>query len=771
MTTKSSIYLTALTVFLLFSHSTRAQHTPPQLTDKASIEAVVAAMTLPEKAALVVGGNKDVLQQVNEEIIGAQSDRVPGAAGQTQAVPRLGIPSIVLADGPMGVRINATREGDDRTYYATKFPSPNVLASSWDTALVRKVGWATGRELKAYGIDLLLAPGMNIQTYLLNGRNYEYFSEDPLLTGIMATAHVKGVQANGVGATIKHFTAFNQRANNTVNAIIRQRALREIYLRGFKIAVKQASPWALMDAYNKINGVWATENEELLTDVLREEWGFDGFTMTDWEFTPRDEAQQMRAGTNLLMPGREEQQKAIIEAVETGKLDEAVLDRRVSEILGIIIRTPTFKGHTPSGDPDLDLHARIAREAAADGMILLKNEGDALPVSSANRLAIFGTPHIETMTGGRGSALVSARYAVGIPEGLKTAGYQLDEDLRKRYRNYVDSLRATEEYEKTEGDFFVSTYPKLPEMDIAKEARIAAESSDLGLILLASEHGTYGSDRSLEDFYLSESHQKMIADVSQAFKKAGKPVVVILNTEGPLEIASWKDKVDAILLAWQPGQELGHALADVLTGRVNPSGKLPQTLPADYRDLPYADRYPGKPEAFEYTEDIYVGYRYHSTFQVDPVYEFGYGLSYTTFEYTALEIEHTPFDGKANISVTVKNAGDRPGREVVQLYVEAPEGGLENPALELKAFGKTRELLPGDAQTLHFELDAQTLASFDPNRSAWILQKGSYAVLAGASSEDIRQTTTFTVGDEIVVEEVRDVLAPEKEIEVLSRSN
>ncbi|MFC4321466.1 glycoside hydrolase family 3 N-terminal domain-containing protein [Litchfieldia salsa] len=749
-----------------------SQQQVPQLVDAASINAVIAAMTVTEKAAMVVGANSVALDPVNGEIIGTQSRKVPGAAGQTQAIPRLGIPSIVLADGPMGVRINPTREGTDQTFYATKFPSPNVLASSWDTELVNKVGVATAAELKAYGIDLLLAPGMNIQSYLLNGRNYEYFSEDPLVTGTMTAEFVNGVEDNGVGTTIKHFAAYNQRTNNNGNMIISQRALREIYLKGFEIAVKESQPWAIMDSYNMINGTYATENKDLLTSVLREDWGFKGFAMTDWEFGARDIVKQIEAGTNLLMPGSLNQVNRIIAAVNDGSLDEKYLDRNIKEILNVVIETPTFKGHVATNTPDLEAGAKIARQAAADGMVLLKNEEKALPIAESVSVSLFGTPTIETMTGGRGSALVYAPYQIGIPEGLKDAGLTINEELLSKYETYVDELRASDEYKQTPGNFFVSTFPTLPEMDVTQDAIAAAESTDVGIIVLSSEFGTYGSDRSKEDFYLSESKLKMIDDVSKAYRAQGKPVIAVLNVEGPLETASWEDKVDGIVLSWQPGQELGNAVADILTGKVNPSGKLPQTFPVDYEELPYADRYPGENNEFTYEEDIYVGYRYNSTFGLKPAYEFGYGLSYTTFDYDNVRVNRNgSFKDKITVFATVENSGDITGREAVQVYVSAPDGKLEKPELELKAFTKTKELKPGKKENLKFELDLKELASFDEEKSAWVVEKGTYEVLVGASSEDIRGTTSFKVDKDILVETVNDVLEPQVEINTLSKFN
>ncbi|WP_078409910.1 beta-glucosidase [Priestia abyssalis] len=753
----------------------------PKLVDKASIDAVIAAMTLQEKAFLVTGGNKGGLVDENGELIGQQPAKVPGAAGQTQAIDRLGIPSIVLADGPMGVRISPTRANDSKTYYATKFPAPNVLASTWDTDLVKKVGEATSQELKAYGIDLLLAPGMNIQSYLLNTRNNEYFSEDPVVTGKLASSFVNGVEKNGVGTTVKHFAAFNQRTNNqgnkewlpadkTIgnNVIISQRALREIYLKGFEITVKEAQPWSIMESYNRINGVYNTENKELLTDVLRKDLGFSGFSMTDWE-TPRNIARQLEAGTDMLMPGGADQSQRIIDAVNNGTLDEAILDRNIKEILSIVVDTPTFKGAVATNNPDFESNAKIARKAAADGMVLLQNKKGALPIHNKQSVSLFGVPVSEINTGGRGSALVNAPYQVGIAEGLKNAGCSLNNTLLEKYNKYVTNMRSQDEY-KSKIENYDLIVPTLPEMDITEDVKAAAENTDIGIIVLGTDWGQYRKDREKSDFYLSDAEKEMVKNVSKAYRSQGKKVIAVLNVEGPIETESWKDQVDGILLSWQPGQELGNAVADVLTGKVNPSGKLAQTFPVDYNDLPYADRFPGLGNELPYEEDIYVGYRYNTTFNVKPAYEFGFGLSYTNFDYSDIKItKGRKFKDKIIVQATVKNIGKVTGKEAVQVYVSAPDGKLEKPELELKTFAKTKELQPGKKEKLEFELDAKDLASFDEELSAWVLEKGTYKVKVGTSSENIKGTVTFTVEKDRIVEKVSDVLKPQVEFERLSK--
>jgi beta-glucosidase len=610
---------------------------------------------------------------------------------------------------------------------------------------------------------------MNIQSYLLNGRNFEYFSEDPVVTGKMSAAFVNGVEDNGVGTTIKHFAAFNQRTNNNGNMVVSQRALREIYLKGFEMAVKEADPWSIMDSYNMVNGTYATENKELLTDVLRNDFGFKGFAMTDWEFGARNIAQQMIAGTNLLMPGSAAQSDRIVQAVQNGSLDEKILDRNIKEILRIVVQTRTFKGEVATNNPDLTASAKVARKAAADGMVLLENSKGALPISNSQSVSLFGIPVSEINTGGRGSALVYAPYHVGVAEGLRNAGFTLNEELIAKNDAHAAEMRNSDEYKGTPGTFG-TLGPKLPEMDVSEEAIKAAASTDVGIVVIGNAPGSYANDRAEEDFYLSDSQKEMINSVSDAYRAKGKKVIAVLNVEGPIETESWKDKVDGILLSWQPGQELGNAVADVLTGKVNPSGKLAQTFPVDYRDLPYAERFPGSEDGFPYEEDIYVGYRYNTTFDLNPAYEFGYGLSYTKFNYSGVKVtDNKKFDGTVTVTATVKNTGKVAGREAVQLYVSAPDGKLEKPELELKSFAKTKELQPGEKQELEFELNAKDLASFDEATSSWILEKGTYKVKVGASSEDIKGTAVFKVDKDLVVEKVSDVLAPKVDFNRLSK--
>lgn len=745
----------------------------PYLTDAASIDGVIQAMTLEEKAKLVVGlGMPGFTRQ--------EPFKVVGAVGGTYGVPRLGIPELLFADGPAGVRIRPNREGTEQTYYATAFPIASSLAATWDTAAAEAVGQAQGNELKEYGLDLLLAPALNIHRNLLNGRNFEYYSEDPLIAGKITAAVVNGVQSNGVGATIKHFAANNQETNRFgLDTIVSERALREIYLKGFEIAVQESNPWAVMSAYNKINGTPTSQSSELLTTVLRNDWGFNGFVMTDW-FAGENPVEQMKAGNDLIMPGNASQSSAIQSAVENGTLDEKVLDRNIKKILQVVIQTPEFQNYQNTDKPNLTANAQVARQAAADGMVLLKNDDMPLPISKDKKISLFGTTQIETIKGGTGSGDVNPAYTVSIVDGLKDAGYQLNEGLLNDYQTYIDTLRQQDEYKikpSPWGVDFGKETPVIPEKPLEQdEIKNAAEQSDIGVIVIGRNSGE-GVDRTVTkgDFLLTDAEEDMITRISEEYHNRGKKVAVVLNIGGPIEVDSWRKKVDSILLAWQPGQEAGYAIADVLSGKVNPSGKLPTTFPVQYSDVPSANSFPGtpaeNPTQVVYNEDIYVGYRYYTTFDVKPAYEFGYGLSYTNFDYSHIKISQgKKFKDKVTVSTMVENTGDITGKEVVQVYVSAPDGKLEKPSVELKAFAKTKELKPQQRQLLQFDLTAKDLASFDEDRSAWVLEKGTYTIKVGASSENIQGSVTFTVDEDIIVDEVSDVLAPKVDFERLSKN-
>ena len=667
-----------------------------------NIDQVLQELTLKEKASLVVGaGYRSMLAG----ILGSKVP-VPGAAGMTRPIPRLGIPAIVLSDGPAGVRIEPRRKGSDASFYCTGFPIGSLLASTWNTELVERVGESIGNEALEYGVDVMLAPGMNLQRNPLCGRNFEYFSEDPYLSGKTAAAYTRGIQSQGVGACLKHYAANNQETNRFWNdSRVPEDVLRKLYLRNFEIAVKESAPWTVMASYNRLNGVHTQQDSWLLTDVLRGEWGFQGLVMTDWTGR-RDTAAQIEAGCDLMEPGKHSQIRELVRKVKKGELPEAALDTCVRRVLELIVKTPTFKGYRPSLQPDLEAHASVAREAAEEGIVLLENREGALPLAHGTTVALFGVGSYETLAGGTGSGHVHRPYVVSLDEGLRKEGFTVEESLAGSYTQYIGKNRPRgSSLSRMLGG------PATPEMTIGREAVDAAsEAADIAILTLSRQAGE-GGDRHLEgDFLLTEGERQMLADISEAFHQKGKKVIVILNIGGVIETASWKHLPDAIVLAWQPGQEGGSALGRILSGAVNPSGRLPVTFPVDYFDLPSSRNFPydfhGKDSFLsgkekdadvrnvgftEYAEGLDVGYRY---FQKDGTpgvsYPFGYGLSYTSFQ------ESVPVFSDGAVTVTVTNTGAVPGKTVVQVY---------HPFL--CAYGKTRLLQPGESQTLTWQLEGE----------------------------------------------------------------
>ena len=755
--------ITTLTAILAFSLSFSQQ--PPQL-NKNNIKEVVKAMTLDEKIQFVSGIGMSISLGSDGPVAGSIGGKVVGAAGATLAIPRLGIPSVIMADGPAGLRIEPTIVNGEKIY-TTAFPVGSLIASTWNTTLTTSVGKAMGNEVKEMGVDVLLAPGMNLIRNPLCGRNYEYYSEDPVLSGEMATAAVNGVQSQGVGVSVKHFVANNQESNrNSVSALVSQRALRELYLRGFEIAIKKSSPWTVMSSYNKINDTYVSENPELLTTILRDEWNFKGMVTTDW-FSGRKYANQVKAGNDLLMPGRKQEAKKIKEALDEGSLKETELDRNIERILQLVVKTPVFANYRYSQHPDFIANRAIAQQAAEEGMILLKNKA-ALPLS-AGKIALLGNASYDTFVGGTGSGEVQSAYTISFYDGLKKAGFSLDENLKKAYLSYI-----TEEKEKRPKRVSILDVIKpVEEFPISEEQLQQMSRNCEAAIITIGRNAGEGSDRSLEtDYVLNDKELALIKATASAFHAQGKKLIVALNIDALVEVTSWQDLADALLITWLPGQEAGNAFANILTGKTNPSGKLPQTMALSYNDIPSATAFPGTPKRSPsesvYNEGIYVGYRYFSSFGKPVAYPFGYGLSYTQFEMKKLKAP-TKFSKKLSLSVEVTNVGEVAGKEVVQVYLSAPAKSMDKPALELKAFAKTELLSPKQSQTLSFTLSPESLASFDTVRSAWVVEAGTYTVKVGNSVENILQTATFTVPKEIVVEKVADVLKPNKAFDELKR--
>ncbi|GAA1748912.1 glycoside hydrolase family 3 C-terminal domain-containing protein [Nonomuraea bangladeshensis] len=646
----------------------------------------ISALTLEEKATLLSGRG----------------------AWETADIERLGIRSITLTDGPHGLRKvapDAEQFSFEASLPATCFPTAAALGSSWDPDLLTEVGEALGAESRAAGVDVILGPGVNIKRSPLCGRNFEYLSEDPVLTGHLGAALVRGIQSRGVGASVKHFAANNQETDRMlVSADVDERTLREIYLAGFEHIVKNARPWTVMAAYNKVNGVYATQNHWLLTEVLRKEWGFDGVVVSDWGAVA-DPAAAVAAGLDLEMPGTNGISAArLVAAVRAGEIEEAVLDQAVARLLTLIGRTAE-----PSGEADFDRHHALARRAAAESAVLLKNDDAILPLNTGARIALIGefahTPRFQ----GAGSSQINPT----------------------RVDNALTALA---------GDFaelsFAPGFLLSGDQDPAllAEAVAAAAGADVAVLFLGLPEGeeSEGFDRGHLDLPAVQ------LDLLAAVAEANPNVVVVLANGGVVEVASWRHHAKAILEGWLTGQAGGGAIADLLTGRANPSGRLAETIPLRLADTPAYLNYPGP----TYGERLYVGYRYYDAKDMQVAYPFGHGLSYTAFTYSDLHVETDASTVRVRLVLT--NTGPVPGKEVVQLYVGDPDSTLDRPVRELKAFTKI-ELAPGESAPIVFELQERDLSSYSLDHGRWVLEAGDFEIAVGASSRDLRLTATVTV--------------------------
>ena len=755
-----------------------------------NIDQVLKEMTLEEKARLLVGGANNFFSA--NAVVGGEADLVAGAAGTSPAIPRLGIPATVLTDGPAGVRIDPTRKGTDKTYYATAFPIGSCLASTWNTALVSKVGEAIGNETKEYRCDVILGPGMNLHRNPLCGRNFEYYSEDPLLTGKIAAAYIQGVQSQGAGVSAKHFAINSQETDRTaVDERVSQRAARELYLRGFEIAVRESNPWTIMSSYNQVNGKYSMGNHDLLTKILRQDWGYQGIVMTDWMdiLDGLTTISEVQAGNDLMEPGQPAQVNEIIEGVKSGRLSIADVDRNVRRMLEYIVKTPSFHKYPASNAPDFVAHAAITRQSAAEGIVLLKNNG-ALPwkQGSIKTVALFGENSYDFLSGGTGSGCVHPPYVVDMLEGLKNAGISSSPVLTDIYRKYIAFARAKFQAERHPAKWYQREYfgqQKYPEIAIDPICvNNEVKEADAAIITIGRQAGE-GVDRDLEtEFNLIPAERALITDVCNAFHAAGKPVIVIINSGSVIETASWSAYPDAILCAWQPGMEGGNSIADLLTGKVNPSGKLTMTWPIAATDHASTKNFPGQLDYYTFKdmygnkrpipghtytnheEDIYVGYRYFDTFNREVAYPFGFGLSYTTFAFSKPVVKAK---GKqaVEVSITVKNTGSVSGKEVAQVYVKAPNGRLEKPAQELKAFAKTRELQPGESEVLTMTIPVRMLAIFDEANSQWLTEAGTYTFCIGNSSRNIAATATLKLTE--FTEKTTNALAPQQPLKLLKQ--
>jgi beta-glucosidase len=744
-----------------------AQEKPLPQLNKTNIKEVIKALTLDEKVKLVVGmgmyipGAPAGLLPPNDPEDDKITPKVPGTSGRTHAINRLGIPSITLSDGPAGIHFLDLSNAKPK--YATAIPIGTLLASTWDTNMTQKAGEILGREAKEYGIDIVLTPAFNIQRNPLGGRNFEYYSEDPFLSGTIAAAVTNGIQKYGIGVSVKHFAANNTETNRMkLNTIVSERALREIYLKGFEIAVKKSNPWTLMTSYNLINGIYTSESKDLITNILRKEWGFKGLVMSDW-FAGQNAAVSLGAGNDLQMPGRPDQFQTILNDAKNGSLAMSDLDSSVERFLNLVVKTITFDKYNYSNAPDLTENAAVSRMIASEGMVLLKNN-KALPLPKSSTIALFGNASYDIIAGGTGSGDVVKKYTISLDEGLVNSGFKLQQNAKSTYEDYIKSENA-----KKPAPSFMDVFNpfSIKEMDVKNELIIeSAADSDVAIITIGRISGESKDRKVADDFNLTDAEKQTLKTLTETFHAKNKKVIVVINAGGVIEMASWSNWVDAILMAWQPGMEGGNAIADILSGKVNPSGKLTATFPVSYTDVPSAENFPGKqlplkegeildpvmptyPAEITYDDDIYVGYRYYNTKKVKTAYEFGFGLSYTQFSYGAIQLNSTDFKDKITATITIKNTGKVDGKEVVELYLNAPSEKLKKPSEELKGFAKTKLLQPNESQIITFTLTKSELASYDPALSSWIAEAGKYTIRMGASSLDIKQTKEFQLKKEL----------------------
>lgn len=718
------------------------------------VEDLLPRLTIEEKIRLLKGSGMS-------SAIGIGDNLVPGAAGTTVGIPRLGIPRLILSDGPAGLRIHSVRENDDKKYYCTAFPIGTLLASTWNKELVNEVGRAMGSEALDYGVDLILGPGVNIHRHPLCGRNFEYYSEDPILTGEIGASMINGIESNGVGATPKHFVANNQETSRNINnSIVSDRAMREIYLKGFEIIVKKSQPWAIMSSYNKVNGVYTSESKPLLTDILRDEWGYEGIVMTDW-FGGNNPSEQIKAGNDLLEPGTKNIWDDLTKAYEDGDLSLKEIDLSVSRILGLIIKSKKMSNYDFTNEPDLDKNALITRRSASEGMVLLKNEA-TLPFKDIKNIALMGSTSFNFIAGGTGSGDVEEAYTVSLEDALLESGYEINKLSKETFESH--RKENAEAYEK-KNPLFAMLDPSLPpEIDYPiKLIKEFAKTSDLAIITIGRNSGETSDRLEKDDFLLSKKESQMIKNTCEVFHSLGKKVLIVLNVGGVIETASWDDLPDAILVAWQAGQESGNSVVDIISGVVNPSGKLPMTFPVNLSDHGSAKNFPSgikatmtdfltasiigsseeKPKQEQtknidytiYEEGVYVGYRHFDKKEIGVSYPFGYGLSYTEFDYSDLKTKEE--ENVIKVTVKITNIGSYPGKEVIQIYTSKPDSNIDRPIKELRSFEKTSNIEVGESINLNFNIPISELSYWSVENSSWEIEKGVYDILVGSSSRDI----------------------------------
>ncbi|MDM5327476.1 glycoside hydrolase family 3 C-terminal domain-containing protein [Neobacillus sp. CF12] len=665
---------------------------------------------------------RDIKQLINEMTLEEKASLCSGLNfWRLKGVERLGIPSIMVTDGPHGLRKQGG-SGDHLGIYqsvpATCFPSAVGLASTWNRTLIEKVGIALGEECQAEDVSVLLGPGANIKRSPLCGRNFEYFSEDPYLSSEMASNHVKGVQSQGVGTSLKHFAVNNQEHRRmSVDAIVDERTLREIYLASFENVVKQSQPWTVMCSYNKVNGEYASENKTLLTDILKDEWGFEGFVVSDWGAV-NERAHGLEAGLELEMPSSNGLgDRKIVAAVKNGQLSEQTLDQAVERLLRIIFMAADNKKENASYDKEV--HHKLAKEAATESMVLLKNDDKILPLKKEGKVAIIGEFAVKPRYQGGGSSHINPTKLENIYEEIEKAASGVEVRYAKGYDLKSDSI----------------------DEQLIEEAKEVANQADRAVLFvgLPDRYESEGYDR--EHLRIPNNHLALI----EAIAEVQPNLVVVLSNGAPIEM-SWLPKVKGLLEGYLGGQALGGAIADLLFGNESPSGKLAETFPQALSHNPSYLNFPGEEDKVEYKEGLFVGYRYYDTKGIEPLFPFGYGLSYTNFEYSNLVINKAEIldTEEVEVSVTVKNTGDVTGKEIVQLYVRDVKSTVIRPVKELKGFEKV-ELQPGEERTVTFTLDKRAFAYYNVELKDWHVESGLFEILVGKSSAEIILDGTVNV--------------------------
>lgn len=669
------------------------------MKQKEKIQQLIQELTLDEKAGLCSGLN----------------------FWYTQPVERLGIPSIMVTDGPHGLR--KQQNGADHlglfdSVPATCFPSAAGLAGSWDRDLIDKVGVALGEECQAEDVAVLLGPGANIKRSPLCGRNFEYFSEDPFLSAELAASHINGVQSQGVGTSLKHFAVNNQEHRRmSTNAVVDERTLREIYLASFEGAVKKAQPWTVMSSYNQVNGVFASENKTLLTDILKKQWGHEGFVVSDWGAV-NERVAALKAGLELEMPSSSKVgDKKIIEAVKNGTLSEDVLNNSVERLLTIVFKSVEEKKENATYDKDM--HHALARQVASESMVLLKNEEEILPLKKEGNIAVLGAFAKHSRYQGGGSSHV-------VPTKLDNVFDEIKEIAKNANVSYGEGY-------KLDSDDI--------DDQLISEAKDLAIQSDVAILFagLPDRYESEGYDRM--HLNIPANHQRLIEAVSEVQPN----VIVVLSNGAPIEMP-WLGNVKGVLEAYLGGQAFGGAVADILFGEVNPSGKLTETFPQKLSQNPSHLNFPGEGDQVEYKEGIFVGYRYYDKKEVEPLFPFGYGLSYTRFDYSAILVDKKSLTDEetVEVQVKVKNTGKVAGKEVVQLYVSDLETSMIRPDKELKGFEKIT-LEPMEEKTVTFNLDKRSFAYYNTELKDWHVETGEFEILVGKSSKNILLKETVKV--------------------------